>query len=272
MTSSLLLVDGARMGSIPITDSSIVRGDGCFEALRVYSGRAFRVEAHLDRLERSAAAMGLGSPDRGQVGLWVQSVSSDLGEGVVRVILTRGGAVTGADEAGRCLVIGHPLPPPLAAVSLLPVAAPWHPSGREWELAGAKTTSYAANMAASRRAEAGGHDDALLVNDTGVVLEGPTFSVAWVRAGRLQTPSLDLGILDSITRRAVLEVTADIPVDEVVTPVTALAEVDEVFVMSTVKEVTPVRRIGDQRFETGPVTELARQRLAELVEAELGSH
>jgi branched-subunit amino acid aminotransferase/4-amino-4-deoxychorismate lyase len=158
--------------------------------------------------------------------------------------------------------MSHPLPPALGALRLLPVAAPWHPAGRPWELAGVKSISYAPNLAASRRAAAAGFDDAVLVGDGGVVLEGPTFSVGWVSGGVLRTPSLDLGILESITRRVVMELA---PLEEVVAGIDDLLAADEVFAMSTLKEVTPVVAVGDRTVGPGPVTARLRQRVAEAV-------
>ena len=73
-------------------------------------------------------------------------------------------------------------------------------------LVGAKTLSYAANMEAGRRARAAGCHDALLVDaDRGLVLEGPTWSLGWLDGDVLVFPPLDLGILDSLTRRLAYE-------------------------------------------------------------------
>ena len=53
MSLPIVLVDGERTAGVPATDSSVLRGDGCFEAIRAYAGKPFRADAHLDRLERS---------------------------------------------------------------------------------------------------------------------------------------------------------------------------------------------------------------------------
>lgn len=161
------------------------------------------------------------------------------------------------------MVVSHPLPEPAGEVRLWPIPAPWHPAGRPWELAGVKTISYAPNLAASRRAVEKGGTDALLVSDAGVVLEGPTFSVGWVTDGQVFTPALSLGILDSITRRAVAEIHPGVVEAEV-----ALEEVlaaDEVFVMSTIKEVAPVAAVADRSFGAGRTTGELAQRFRALV-------
>jgi 4-amino-4-deoxychorismate lyase len=130
-----------------------------------------------------------------------------------------------------------------------------------WDLAGAKVLSYAPNLSATRRAGAEGFDDALLLTVDGLMLEGPTFCVAWVVDDVLETPALDLGILDSITRRVVLEDAAQlgIPSIEGRWPLERLEAASEVMAMSTIREVQPVSVVGDLAFGEGPITsDLAR--------------
>lgn len=265
------LVDGEPVGAIAVTDSSVLRGDGCFEAVRSYRGRLFRAADHLDRLERSAAALQLTPPDRRLILGWMERVVPDRGDRIVRVVLTRGGAVPGAPPDERCVVLSHPLPGKDPEITLWPVTAPWHPAGREWELAGVKTISYAPNLSATRRAVSRGAHDALLISDGGLVLEGPTYSIGWCRDGRLFTPALRLGILDSITTRVVSELRPDI--EEAEADLAELEAADEVFAMSTVKEVVPVVGVGEAVFAPGPVTRELAQRFGELVgQPERGPH
>lgn len=255
------LVDGEPAGLIEVTDASVLRGDGCFEAVRSYGGALFRLEDHLDRLERSAAALELQVPDRSLLRDWSEQVAR--GDCIVRIVVSRGAAVPGVEGGERCVVLAHPLPEGQDEVRLAPVEAPWHPAGRVWELSGVKTISYAPNLAAGRRAQAEGADDALLVTEEGVVLEGPTFSVGWWTGERVFTPSLRLGILDSITRRVVKDLLPGM--EEVQARLDELEAADEVFAMSTVKEVAPVVAVGSTRFSPGPRTRDLAQRFAELV-------
>ena len=250
-----MLIDGRPGDRLPVTDSLVVRGDGCFEAVRSYGGRLFLLDRHLDRLERSASKMGLSLPERSDLAEWAESAAGGS-DGIVRIIVSRGGAVPGADDPGRCLVYRHPLPRRRERVALGSVTAPWHPAGAEWELAGVKKTSYAPNVAATHRAQMAGADDALLISTGGVILEGPTFSIGWVEAGRLLTPELGLGILDSITRRVVLDLASEsgVPVVEGDFGMADLLRADEVMAWSTVKEVTPVVAIDDATFPIGPIT------------------
>jgi branched-subunit amino acid aminotransferase/4-amino-4-deoxychorismate lyase len=263
VTDPVVLVDGEASGAVPATDSSVLRGDGCFEAVRAYRGRLFRLDDHLARLERSAGALEMPVPDRSQIGDWMRQAAGAGGDCVVRVVLTRGPAVPGVDGTGRCIVVAHPPPPRASEVSLWPVHAPWHPAGRSWDLAGAKTISYAPNLAATRTARRHGADDALLISDAELVLEGPTFSVGWCRGGGVFTPPLRLGVLDSITRRVVLELWPG--VEEAETTLEALQQADEVFVMSTLREVTPVTALARTPMVEGPITRELVQRFVELV-------
>jgi branched-subunit amino acid aminotransferase/4-amino-4-deoxychorismate lyase len=140
-------------------------------------------------------------------------------------------------------------------VTLFPVSAPWHAAGEPWDLAGAKILSYAPNMSATRRAVSEGFEDALLLTVEDVILEGPTFSVAWVIAGVLETPGLSLGILESITRGVVLELAAelDIEVRQGEWTLDRLDLADEVLAFSTMREVQAVSAVGRRTFMDGPV-------------------
>jgi branched-subunit amino acid aminotransferase/4-amino-4-deoxychorismate lyase len=261
MISTVLVNGVVSDGMVPATDSSVLRGDGCFESIKAYSGRPFDLEAHLDRLERSAQALEIELPERDALRGWVWDVATSHPDGVVRVVVTRGSAVPGDDQEPMTVVFAHDWVKAEGPARLLPVQAPWHPAGVEWELAGAKTLSYAPNMSASRRAVAEGFDDALLTTVEDVILEGPTFSLAWVIGGVLETPGLELGILDSITRRVMIDIAAalGIGVAQGKWDVGRLELADEVMALSTVREIQPVSLVGSMRFPEGPVTaDLAR--------------
>ena len=257
----IALVDGVRQELLPVTDSTIIRGDGIFEAVRSYGGSLFALEDHLERLALSAAAVGIPLPDDGRIGSWARSLAAEGGEGIVRVIVSRGDALPGSSNTSRIVVLHHRLPFSPATVRLRLWPAPWHPAGRPWELAGIKTVSYAPNVAASRLAGRDGFDDALLTADDGTVLEGPTFCVAWVTDGVVRAPSVDLGILDSITRRHVLRLAteSDMTVETGRFSSTEVSAASEVFAMSTVKEVTPVISVGEREYPIGPVTVRLRE-------------
>jgi branched-subunit amino acid aminotransferase/4-amino-4-deoxychorismate lyase len=256
MTPKVLINGVEADGVVPVTDSSVLRGDGCFEVIRSYAGRPFAMEDHLDRLDRSAKALEIPLPDRRDLERWVEQAAVTCDDCLVRVVVTRGPAMSGITGDPIVIVFAHALGKGESPATLLPVPAPWHAAGAEWELAGAKVLSYAPNMAATRRAIAEGFGDALLTTIEGVMLEGPTFSVAWVVDGVIETPGLELGILDSITRRVMLQLASElgIAVVEGKWDLDRLDRAQEAMALSTVREIQPVSAIGRHGFQEGPVT------------------
>ena len=268
MISEILINGEVSDGLIPVTDSSVLRGDGCFEVLKTYGGKTFALDGHLDRLEKSASRLQIPLPDRSEIRSWIERIAVGLGNCAVRVVVTRGSAVPDLDDGPRVIVFGHPWEFDDTPARLYPVEAPWHSAGHEWDLAGAKITSYAPNLSATRHAQAEGYDDAVLMSSDGLVLEGPTFSVAWVIDGVIETPTLELLILDSITRRVILDMAEGLGI-EVVEGTWGLGRVaraEEALALSTIREVQSVSAIADLSFESGPVTE----RLAEGFESLVG--
>ena len=183
-TAELACLDGnvapAAETSIPVLDEGFLRGDGIFEALRVYSGKAFATADHLDRLERSAKNLHLDLPvPRAELEAEIEDLigrrGGDSFDGALRIVITRG---------GRRLLLTEPVPDyaeraRLAFVTYAPTRI----------LDGVKSLSYAANMLASRIAKERGFDEALLVTPHGRVLELPTSSIFWVApSGELCTP------------------------------------------------------------------------------------
>lgn len=248
------LVDEAN-AVLDVRDHALLRGDGCFEAMRSYRGDIFASAEHLDRLEHSAAALRIDLPTRADLEAWVTKAAQDRGDAIIRLVATRGDAAD-AGLPPQVIVYAEPVPERLVTLRVLTLVAPWHSAGTEWALAGVKSLSYAPNMSASREARERNFDDALLLSRDGVVLEGPTYTVAWVCDGRLETPALDLGILDSITRRHVLAAAAAIGVSVETGRygLSRLEEADELMALSTVKEVTPITQVDGATIESGPIT------------------
>src|ERR671934_2716977 len=153
--------------TIALPDDGVYRGDGVFEVLRLYGGRPFAVREHLDRLERSAATIDL-PVERALVEAELDALLVEFGtdDAQLRILLTRG---------GRRILVTERLPEHAASVRLQTVT--YAPSVI---LTGVKSLSYAANMQATRLAQAQGADEAVLVTPDGTVLEAPTATVFWV--------------------------------------------------------------------------------------------
>lgn len=268
MRLPLVLVDGQPVDplapAIPAVDLGFVRGVGVFEAVRVHQGTPFALHRHLDRLAQSASANGTPLAPRGDLERWCTHLAAEGKDCVIRLIATPGSPF-GAPPS--TVLIAEPVPPVLATYRFAVIAAPWHPAGAPWRLAGAKTISYGPNLQATEEAKAAGFDDAILVSRDRIVLEGPTSSVGWVSDGSLVLPDLSLGVLDSITRQLAVELADDLGIAHhtAVTPIDTLLSADEVLVLSTVKGVRPVVQVDDTHFDVGPVAERLMEAWARMV-------
>lgn len=239
-------------------DDGLLRGDGVFEVIRLYAGRPYALDEHLDRLERSAAAIEL-PVEREALEGEIDSLLAEFGkhEGQLRLVVTRG---------GRRLAFTENVPEHGATVSLASVT--YAPT---IILTGVKSLSYGANMQATRLAKAKGAEEALLVRPDGIVLEAPTSTIFWAAAeGALRTPALDTGILASITRDRIVR---ELEVEEGDFPLDDLLGAGEAFLASTVREVQPVSGVdGTELPEApGPLTREASEAFAAVLERELGS-
>jgi 4-amino-4-deoxychorismate lyase len=201
-------------------DLAVVRGDGIFESLLVRDGRPCLLEAHLGRLTQSARLMDLPKPDlprwRAAVATAASAWSEQGGqEGVLRLVYSRGRE--SGSPATAFAMIGA-LPGRVAGVRRDGVAALTLARGlpadgatdMPWLLAGAKTLSYAVNMAALRHAERHGAGDVIFVSSDGYILEGPrsTVVIATELDGKpaLLTPPPWYPILRGTTQQALFEV------------------------------------------------------------------
>ena len=258
--------------AISVYDWGFLRGYGVFEVVRVYDGRTFRVRQHLDRLERSAAALAIDLPDRNQLESWIAECAEEGGNCEVRIVVTGGGRDPLVKAASSTIVMWEPTPAASKRLAVLPMRALWHPGTDAGGFAGVKWTSYAPNMASTDKAQRAGFDDALLLTAESIVLEGPTFTVAWISEGRLETPTLELGILASITRDVLVEsaLRLDIEVKQGFFPLERLLGADEALALSTVKQVTPIDKVGEHEIPVGEVGTALANEFRSIVEIETG--
>lgn len=268
-----VLVDGTptalEEAVLSVRDVAVLRGYGVFEAMRSYNGRIFRLGPHLDRLATSAAKTGIPLPPRADLEAWCRDRGGE-GDVVVRLVVTGGLDMEAPGTDNRVIVFAEEFGGLLPSMSLTVLPAPWHADGSASELTGAKTLSYGPNMAVNRAARTAGFDGPLLVGRTGHVLEGPHFTVAWVIDGVVETPGLELGILASITRQAMLDAAAaeGIPTVEGTFLLDRILGAEEVIAMSTTKDVTPVTRIDDVTFPVGYLTRRLVAAFEQLVASE----
>ncbi len=268
-------------------DLGLVRGDGCFDAMRLLDVDGTPVveqlDEHLRRFEASADTLGLAFDAPAWRRLIAEAAAAWplVAEAVLKLVLTRGtesrtGVPTGfltlnevdlpsirraragisvrlLERRGASKVTSSDvLDGPLVRLLDRGVASNAFPQA-PWLLGGVKLLSYAINSAAKRAADAHGDDDALFTSSDGYALEGPTSTVIVLRNGRLTTtPTGDTGILDSITARRVLQGATDegVATEHALIPVDALFEADGVWLASSIRGVCPVLRLDGRELRT----------------------
>ena len=243
-------------------DQGLGRGDGAFESVLVAGGWTPHLDAHLARLHRSAQIMALTHPGDDAVRAVVAAVVADWPDdvdGVCRVFLTRG---LGEGTPPTLLALLSAVPAEtlrqrdegIAVVTLsLGIPADFRATA-PWLLGGAKTLSYAVNMAAGRHAHEVGADDVVFTSLEGRLLEGPTSTVVWAAGGRLHTPPVETGILAGTTQARLFAVAEQDGWPTAVTPGTVedLRSADAVWLLSGIRGAATVTRLdGVQRGDGG---------------------
>lgn len=253
-------------------DQGLGRGDGVFESVLVTRAGTPWLDAHLARLARSAELLELADPGRRA---WCALVAAVLDgwpadvEGACRLFLTRG---LGEGCPPTALALLAPVPAEvrrqrtegIAVVSLgLGIPAAFR-STAPWLLGGAKTLSYAVNMAAQRHAHAAGADDVVLTSLEGQLLEGPTSTVVWAAGGTLHTPPLETGILAGTTMARLFRRAEEAGRPAAVTrgTVADLHAADAVWLVSGIRGVAPVHTLDGVRRGDAGLTERVRGLLA----------
>ena len=248
------LLEDPTAPAVTLRDHGLTVGDGVFEAVKVVDGRPFALTRHLDRLARSAAGLGLPGVDDIEVRRAVDAVlaAEHLPHGRLRITYTGGVAPLGSARGDG--------PPTLAVVadvlhrnpSTTSVATvPW-PRNERGAMAGLKSTSYAENVVALAYATERGAGEAIFPNLAGNLCEGTGSNVFYVVDGELRTPTLASGCLAGISRALLLEWYGAREIDE---PIEVLRSAEEVFLVSTTRDVQAVTRCDDRDLPgPGPVT------------------
>ncbi|HEX4815687.1 MAG TPA: aminodeoxychorismate lyase [Nonomuraea sp.] len=256
------LLDDPREPALPVSDHGFTVGDGVFESVKVVSGTPFALTRHLRRLAASAAGLGLPEPQEDAVRGGVAAVlaGQDLALGRLRITYTGGPAPFGSgrgDAPPTLVVVADAMTPWEGPTSV--VTVPW-PRNERGAIAGLKTTSYAENVVALAQAQRQGASEALFANTAGSLCEGTGSNVFYVLDGELRTPTLASGCLAGISRALLLEWYGDAPVEgvplrEVDEPVGVLERAEEIFLVSTTRDVQAVRRCDGRDLQApGPVT------------------
>jgi branched-chain amino acid aminotransferase len=254
---------------ISVFDHGLLYGDGVFEGLRSYAGRVFRLDAHLDRLWASARAICLEIPlaKEALAKAVIDTLAANgLEDGYIRLIVTRGAGTLGLDP-NRCsnpqvIIIADTIslyPQEFYDQGLRIVTAATQRIQSAALSPRIKSLNYLNNIMAKLEGLRAGCVEALMLNHKGEVAECTGDNVFVVRSGRLLTPPPDAGILEGITRNAVMELAhaAGIDCREATLTRHDLYTADECFLTGTAAEVIPVVDIDGRAIGSGvpgPVT------------------
>jgi 4-amino-4-deoxychorismate lyase len=242
--------------ALSVGELSTQRGDGIFESVGVVDGHAQEVQAHLDRLVHSAEICDLPIPNLDQ---WREAVSRAAqhcgpGENVIKLILSRGvehgPAPTAWVTAAPAADFTRPRTEGVRVVTLDRGYDSGVPARAPWLLLGAKTLSYAVNMAAIREAKRRGADDAIFVTTDGFVLEAPTASLILRLGDTYVTPAPTGGILQGTTQVSAFAwfegAGLSTAYREIATA--ALARADAAWLVSSVRLAAPISEIDGIRI------------------------
>ncbi|MGC8639646.1 MAG: branched-chain-amino-acid transaminase [Isosphaeraceae bacterium] len=268
---------------ISVFDHGLLYGDGVFEGIRSYSGKVFRLKQHVDRLFDSAQAIHLAVPmSRDELGRAIEETLAvnALSDAYIRVVVTRGTGSLGLDPRKttdpQVIIITDQIslyPEELYEHGLKIVTSGTtrnHPNAINPRI---KSLNYLNNIMAKIEATNAGCLEALMLNHKGEIAECTGDNIFIVAGGDIHTPSKDSGILEGITRQAVIELAraAGYTVVERTMDRYDIYTASECFLTGTAAELIPVvecdgRVLGSGR--PGPVTRELRQRFQNLVRGE----
>jgi branched-chain amino acid aminotransferase len=248
---------------ISVFDHGLLYGDGVFEGLRSYGGKVFRLQQHVERLYNSAKAIWLTIPlSPNEMGDAINDTvrANDIDDGYIRAVVTRGAGSLGLDP-NKCanpqvIIIADAIalyPPELYEQGLEIVSVSvmrTHPAALNPRI---KSLNYLNNILAKIEGLQAGCIEALMLNHKGEIAECTGDNIFLVRKGTLYTPPIDAGILEGVTRDAVIELAqaAGIEVREVPLTKHDVYIADEVFLTGTAAEVIPVVKVDSRTIGSG---------------------
>jgi branched-chain amino acid aminotransferase len=256
-------------GKVSVFDHGLLYGDGVFEGIRVYAGKVFKLQEHLDRIYECAHAIMLEVPmPKAEFGRVIEEAVKRAGmaEAYIRPIVTRGPGDLGIDprNCGRptMIVIVDAIniwSPERYAQGLSVITAGTPIPHRESLSPRVKSLNYLCHAMAKMEANFAGADEALMLDSSGHVAEGTGQNVFVVKKNVLRTPPLSAGILAGITRGVVMELArqAGHTVVEDMLNRFDIYTADEAFLTGSASEIAPIRCYDGRNVgsgKAGPVT------------------
>lgn len=260
---------------ISVFDHGFLYGDGVFEGIRAYNGRVFRLVEHVDRLYESAHSIMLSiSYSRAEMAdAIVQTINANqLKEAYIRVVVSRGVGDLGLDprkcKASRVVIIADKIvlyPTELYGKGLSVITVATRRNVADALDPKIKSLNYLNNILVKIEANRAGVMEALMLTGNGYVSEGSGDNIFIYRKGTLITPPPYLGILEGITREAVMSLARAEGIPVLETPFTRhdVYVAEECFLTGTAAEVIPVIEVDSRAVGTGAPGAVTR-RLMEL--------
>lgn len=269
---------------VSVFDHGLLYGDGVFEGIRVYGGKVFLLDQHIKRLYEGARAIRLTIPVSEQeltTAVEETVAANELQDGYVRLVITRGAGSLGLDiqqtSNPQVIIIADTIslyPPELYEKGLKLITASTirnHPQALSPQV---KSLNYLNNILAKIEGTDADCLEALMMNHKGEVAECTGDNIFIVKNGILKTPSTDAGILEGITRNAVIQLAkqAGLEVKELTLTRNDIYVADECFLTGSAAEVIAAvsldgRQIGDGK--PGPITKDLKKRFEMLTRGEL---
>jgi branched-chain amino acid aminotransferase len=258
-----------RQASVSVFDHGLLYGDGVFEGIRIYNGRVFKLQEHLDRLYEGARAIAMTipvSPAKLTRDVLAACRANRLRDGYIRLVVTRGKGSLGLSPHScakpRIIIIAasiqlYPKELYRTGMSIITCGTPRNlPEATNPRV---KSLNYLNNIMAKIEAQNAGVPEGIMLNALGHVAEATGDNVFAVRRGALYTPPVWSGILKGITRDTVMELAAGagVRVEESVMTRFDLYTADEIFLTGTAAEVIAVTKIDGRTIgdgAPGPVT------------------
>lgn len=275
----------ASEAKVSVYDKGYLFGDGVFEGIRAYNGRIFRLDEHLKRLYKSAKAILIDIPlsfDEMRAAVIETVRRNNLKDAYIRLIVSRGIGDLGLDitkcKKPTVVIIADEIalfPKEIYEKGIEVIISSIRASYGDVLPPQIKSLNYLSHILAKWEATRAGVPEAILLSREGYVTEGSAENIFIVKDKCLITPPSWVGILEGITREAILEIAWDIEeVEDIVEDVFTrydLYVADECFLCGTAAEVVPVvkvdgRVIGDGK--PGPITREIMKRFRELVSKE----
>ena len=259
---------------ISVFDHGFLYGDGVFEGIKAYNGRIFALDEHVDRLYESAQSIQLKLPlsrDEMKKAILETVRRNHLRDAYIRPVVSRGKGALGLDpkscaEATVVIIVDTETRHPediggksSSQKGIRVITTAYRRNGPDVLSPRIKSTNYLNNILAKLQANAVGVQDAIFLNEQGFVCELTGDNLFIVKCSRVISPPLWLGILDGVTRRAILRIAKEAGLEAVEEPLTLhdLYTSDECFCTATRIEVVPIvwidgRKIGSRT--PGPIT------------------